>query len=264
MELERTVAGLVEKTERRYYGKYRGSVVDNRDPSRLGRVRVSVPSVLGPDVATGWATPCLPYGGAADQGFLFVPERDAGVWVEFEEGDLEFPIWVGTYWTRPESKSQLPTPQGADGSPRTEVQDPPTRKIIKTSKGHTIQFEDADGEESVLVREGRHGHRITMDGKGLALVDERSNTIVFDENGIEVTDETGNSIRMTDSAMTLVDHRNNTVELSAAGIELTDTTGNSLRMTDTAMTLRSTVSFSIDASGQKVTIVADGIDLKKG
>ncbi|MFI2508903.1 phage baseplate assembly protein V [Streptomyces sp. NPDC018972] len=264
MELERTVADLLEKTERRFYGKYRGRVVDNRDPARLGRLRVSVPSVLGPDLVTGWAVPCLPYGGAADQGILFVPEREAGVWVEFEEGDLEFPVWVGTYWTRPDSKSQLPTPQAVDGSTSAEVQDPPTRKIIKTVKGHTVQFEDADGEESVLVREGRHGHRLTMDDKGLALVDERNNTIVFDEDGIEVTDASGNSIRMTDSVVTLLDHRSNTVELSAAGIELTDATGNSIRMTDSAMTLRAVVPFSIDAPGQKVTIVADGIDLKKG
>lgn len=114
------------------------------------------------------------------------------------------------------------------------------------------------------MREGRHGHRITMDGKGLALVDERNNTIVFDEDGIEVTDATGSSIRMTDSAVTLVDSRSNTVELSAAGIALTDTTGNSFTMTDSAMTLRAIVPFSIDASGQTVTIIADGIDLKKG
>ncbi|MEU6667882.1 phage baseplate assembly protein V [Streptomyces sp. NPDC046727] len=264
MELERTVADLLEKTERRFYGKYRGRVVDDRDPARLGRLRVSVPSVLGPDVVTGWATPCLPYGGAADQGFLFVPERDAGVWVEFEEGDLEFPVWVGTYWTRPDSNSQLPTPQAADGSTTADVQDPPTRKIIKTSKGHTVQFEDADGKESLLLREGRHGHRITMDGEGFTLVDKRNSTIVFDKNGIEITDATGNSIRMTDSAVTIADNRSNSVKLSTAGIELTDTTGNSIRMTDSAMTLRSVVPFSIDASGQTVTIVAAGIDLKKG
>jgi uncharacterized protein involved in type VI secretion and phage assembly len=186
MTLERIVAGLAEKAERRYYGKYRGTVVDNQDPARLGRLKLAVPSVLGPNVVTGWATPCAPYGGAADQGFLFIPERKAGVWVEFEEGDLEFPIWVGTYWAKPDAGSQLPKPQEDDGTEQDQVQDPPTRKIIKTKRGHTIQLEDAEGHESVLVREGSQGHLITMS-----------------KNGITITDATGNSIEMTASAMTL-------------------------------------------------------------
>ena len=212
-ELERIVADLVEKAERRFYGKYRGTVIDNEDPSRLGRVKVSVPSVLGQDVVTGWATPCVPYGGAAGQGLLFVPERGAGVWVEFEEGDLEFPIWVGTYWCKPGGDSQAPKPNDAAGTQLREVQQPPTRKIIKTAKGHTIQFEDADDAEMLLLREGSQGHLITMN-----------------KDGVRIVDGTGNAIEMTDNAMTL-----------------------------TAKT-----AFTIDASGQSVTIVADTIDLQKG
>ncbi|HEX2187455.1 MAG TPA: phage baseplate assembly protein V, partial [Longimicrobiaceae bacterium] len=95
MEMEQLVGRLAEESERRFYGKYRGFVVDNDDPEQLGRLRLVVPSVLGPEVVTGWAAACVPYGGAAGMGTLFVPEVDAGVWVEFEEGDLEFPVWVG-------------------------------------------------------------------------------------------------------------------------------------------------------------------------
>jgi hypothetical protein len=213
LELERVVADLADKVERRFYGKYRGIVRDNEDPSRLGRLKVSVPSVLGPDVVTGWATPCAPFGGAADQGFLFVPELTAGVWVEFEEGDLEFPIWVGTYWTAPDAVSQLPKPQENDGTEQSEVQNPPTRKIIKTRKGHTLQFEDRDGAETVLVREGVKGHLIT---------------------------------------------------LTQDGIRITDATGNAIEMTDSAMTLHAAVPFTIDAPGQPVRIVCDTVDFKKG
>lgn len=212
-ELERIVADLADKVERRYYGKYRGIVRDNEDPSRLGRLRVSVPSVLGPDVVTGWATPCAPFGGAAGQGFLFVPSVDAGVWVEFEEGDLEFPVWAGTYWTAPDAVSQLPRAQDDDGTERSDVQNPPTRKIIKTLKGHTVQFEDGDGAESILVREGGKGHLIA---------------------------------------------------LTRDGIRITDATGNTIEMTDSAMTLHAAVPFTIDAPGQSVRIVCDSIDFKKG
>ena len=90
-------------------------------------------------------------------GFLFVPDASAGVWVEFEEGDLEFPIWVGTYWSQPGDESQLPKPQRRRRYRAGKVQDPPTRKIIKTLKGHTIQFEDADGEEAILVARAATG-----------------------------------------------------------------------------------------------------------
>lgn len=155
MTLERIVAGLVERVERRFYGKYRGFVVRNDDPRQLGRLQVSVPSVLGDGVVTGWAAPCVPYGGAADQGFLFVPEVDAGVWVEFEQGDLEFPIWVGTFWTT----GQLPEPHAT----------PPTRKIIKTLKGHTVQFEDAEGDELVTIVEAVNGNVITLDSNGITI-----------------------------------------------------------------------------------------------
>jgi uncharacterized protein involved in type VI secretion and phage assembly len=230
MDLERIVAGLVEKIERRFYGKYRAIVVDNKDPSRLGRLKLKVPSVLGPDVVTGWATPCAPYGGAADQGFLFVPERDAGVWVEFEEGDLEFPIWVGSYWSRPGDESELPKPQGDDGTEADEVQDPPTRKIVKTLKGHTVQFEDADGKEAVLVREGTNGHLITMDQDGITIVDKNQNTVLLDDDGVTITDATGNTVEMTGDGFTLT----------------------------------AKVPFKLDASGQAVTIVAASIDLQKG
>lgn len=95
MSLERIVADLVQKIEHRFYGKYRGFVVDNDDKKHLGRLTLRVPSVLGNNVVTGWATPCVPYGGVADQGFLFIPEKDAGVWVEFEEVIWSFRFgWV--------------------------------------------------------------------------------------------------------------------------------------------------------------------------
>jgi uncharacterized protein involved in type VI secretion and phage assembly len=187
MSLEKIVANLAQKVERRFYGKYRGFVVDNADPEQLGRLKLKVPSVLGDEVVTGWAAPCLPYGGDAGQGFLFIPEVDAGVWVEFEEGDLEFPIWVGAFWSKPGGESELPRPNSADGREQNSVQDLPTRKIIKTRKGHTIQFEDADGDEMVTIIEGTRGHRITMNRDGISLTDAAGNTLAMTEDAFNIT-----------------------------------------------------------------------------
>jgi len=202
--LEKVVANLVQKIERRFYGKYRGIVVDNVDPEQLGRLKVMVPSVLGNEVVTGWAMPCLPYGGDMNQGIFFIPEVEAGVWMEFEEGDLEFPIWVGTFWSKPGGESELPKPNDPDGADQGSVQDPPTRKIIKTLKGHTIQFEDADGEEMVTIVEATNGQVITLNQAGIIIKDgANSNTITFDSNGIKIEDMNGNVVTMDSSSVTI-------------------------------------------------------------
>lgn len=199
MNLERVVAGLVEKVERRYYGKYRGFVVDNADPEQLGRLRLQVPSVLGNEVVTGWALPCTPYGGMADQGFLFIPEIGSGVWLEFEEGDLEFPIWVGTFWSKPDGESELPKANG-------EVQNPPTQKIIKTRKGHIIQLEDADGEEKITIRHKDNSY-FSIDKNGSVIIgNQNGSTIILnsDDKNVMLVEQHGNVVSMTDKGVTIV------------------------------------------------------------
>jgi hypothetical protein len=81
---------------RQFLGKYRGKVVNNLDPLRIGRLQVSVPDE-GFGIIGNWATPCLPWGGI-QTGMVAIPPVGAGVWVEFERGDPDFPIWVGCYW----------------------------------------------------------------------------------------------------------------------------------------------------------------------
>lgn len=230
MSLDEIVANLVQKVERRFYGKYRGFVKDNADPEKLGRLKVTVPSVLGDKVAV-WAFPCMPYGGDANQGFLFIPEKKSGVWIEFEEGDPEFPIWTGTFWSKPKGKSELPKPNDPKGKEKSAVQDPPSCKIIKTKAGHTIQLEDAGGKEMVLIVEAKNKHVIKMDKDGIKVTDGvNSQDITMDKNGVKIKDKTGNTIEMKDSAFNIV----------------------------------SKVAFKIDASGQAVKIIADTIDLDKG
>ncbi len=80
----------------RYYGKYRGMVAKNVDPERRGRLLVQVPDVLGKNVSS-WAMPCLPFAGL-QMGMYVVPPPNAGVWVEFEQGDPDYPIWTGFWW----------------------------------------------------------------------------------------------------------------------------------------------------------------------
>jgi hypothetical protein len=80
----------------RYYGKYRGTVINNIDPMRMGRIQVQVPDVHGV-VPSTWAMPCVPSSGIQN-GMIWVPMVGAGVWVEFEQGNSDYPIWVGGWW----------------------------------------------------------------------------------------------------------------------------------------------------------------------
>ena len=81
---------------KQFLGKYRGTVVNNIDPLQIGRVLVIVPDVLGL-APTSWAMPCVPIAGK-QMGTYVVPQVGAGVWIEFEQGNPDYPIWVGGYW----------------------------------------------------------------------------------------------------------------------------------------------------------------------
>jgi uncharacterized protein involved in type VI secretion and phage assembly len=91
---EQALMDVVERLRNRFFGKYRGVVTDI-DASTL-RIKATVPSVLA-DQPTGWCMPCVPYAGP-NVGVAFLPEVGAGVWIEFEGGDVSYPVWVGCYW----------------------------------------------------------------------------------------------------------------------------------------------------------------------
>ena len=92
-----------------YFGKYRGTVANNIDPLMEGRLQVSVPAVLG-DGRLSWAMPCVPYAGPS-VGFFAIPPVGANVWVEFEAGDTDRPIWAGCFWGTGECPATPAVPQ---------------------------------------------------------------------------------------------------------------------------------------------------------
>lgn len=84
------------ENEHSYYGKYRGTVINNIDPESRGRIQAIVPDVQGL-IPTTFAMPCVPVAGKGS-GAFFLPEIGAGVWIEFEQGNPDFPIWTGCFW----------------------------------------------------------------------------------------------------------------------------------------------------------------------
>jgi uncharacterized protein involved in type VI secretion and phage assembly len=141
---------VIDRMRNRFYGKYRGTVTEVEDSQENGhRIKARVPAVLR-DQPTGWCIPCVPYAG--DQsGIAFLPEINAGVWIEFEGGDVSYPIWAGCYW----HKGEMP-----------RVVDKEVR-VIKTSGNQQIVLDDK--EHSITISDS-NGNSVTLDRDGIAIV----------------------------------------------------------------------------------------------
>jgi hypothetical protein len=136
--------------QRKFYGKYRGQVVNNEDPLMLGRIRAKVPAIFS-DNDSGWAFPCVPYAGKG-VGFFFIPPIGANVWIEFEGGNPEHPIWSGCFWSAGEAPEMPAVPE---------------IKVIKTDSA-TITMNDASSIGGVTIVTAT-GMKIVMDIKGIEL-----------------------------------------------------------------------------------------------
>jgi len=149
------LADLADRLRNRFYGKYRGTVTDVE--SSTLRIKAEVPSVLG-TTPTGWCLPCVPYAGP-NMGFFVLPEVGAGVWVEFEGGDVSYPIWTGCYWRASE--------QPSDASA--------TVRGLVTGAGHKLLFDD---DAPSATQEDPNGNSVTFDSSGLTLANGGQSLVV--------------------------------------------------------------------------------------
>ncbi len=154
-----------------YFGKYAGKVSDNVDPLNKGRLKVIVPDVFGADVGV-WALPCVPYAGEG-VGFKTFPEAGTNVWVEFEKGDISYPIWTGFFW----GDDDMPDDAGEGAN----------IKLWKTG-AVTIKIDDEAGEIVIETEDATLTLKTTIEGKvGQATLTVDSGTITADAGGkIEV------------------------------------------------------------------------------
>jgi len=130
--MEQTLERLVERVGSSYFGKYRGIVTDVDDPNNQLRIRATVPAILG-EHACGWALPAAPFAGDG-HGMVMLPKVGSGVWIEFEAGRLDNPIWSGAWW----ASGQRPDPQGA------------AVRVIVSEHGHKVILDD-EADEVKLV-----------------------------------------------------------------------------------------------------------------
>jgi len=152
----------------RFYGKYRGVVSDNQDPRSLGRLRATVPDVFG-DEPSGWALPAVPYAGNG-VGLFLLPPLGAWVWLEFEHGDPEYPVWAGCFW----AANEVPASPAA-----------PDTKILKTAAG-SVTFDDAPG--GGITIETTNGMKVTLDSSGIEIDDGKGGKVTLSGTRVSIND----------------------------------------------------------------------------
>ena len=152
-----------------FYGKYRGAVTNNIDPIQQGRIQVEVPAILG-DGRLSWAMPCVPYAGSG-VGLFLIPPLGANVWVEFEGGDTDYPIWSGCFWGMGEVPAM---PAIAE------------MKVLKTDTA-TITVNDMPGAGGVSI-ETATGMKIEISMMGIEITNGQGGSIKLTGPQVSVND----------------------------------------------------------------------------
>jgi hypothetical protein len=152
-----------------YYGKYRGTVVNNVDPLQIGRLLVIVPDVGGLAPST-WCNPCFPVAGM-QMGIIAVPVIGSGVYVEFEQGDPDYPVWTGCWIATAAEKPML-----AATAP------PPIPSItLETPLKNGIVISDGGGPMGVggIVIKSTSGAMIAINDTGITIMNGKGATITM-------------------------------------------------------------------------------------
>jgi uncharacterized protein involved in type VI secretion and phage assembly len=170
-------------------GKFRAEVVElEGSGDKLGRIRVKIPDVSGSS-NSNWALPCLPISGV-DMGFLAIPPVGSDVWVEFEQGDINRPIWTGGFW---KSKDDLPSSQALDKPAKN-----PGENIVIQNAG--------SGKKATLIL----SLESPSSTAGGIVLQSGSSKIVINDSGIYLDNGKGATLTL----------RNNTVSVNDGALEV--------------------------------------------
>lgn len=217
----------LEVLTNRYYGTYKGIVVDTEDPENRNRVRVMVPD-LGYDTkgkvpTDWWAEPdmlgCT--GNFKDDknylnGVFFPPEKYDYVWVKFEHGDIEEPVYTGGHL--PDNK-----PAGRD-----DFFDKDNKiKGIRTKAGNKIKINDKDGEISIDIIKGKGNNEesdlsIKLNSDDTVEINRGDEQIKLSEGEILAKNKSGAEAKLSQSGVSL-SKGNSSFDISDSGISIKGT-----------------------------------------
>ena len=151
----------------RYYAIYRGTVVNNVDPMQMGRIMVTVPDVGGVIPST-WAMPSVPFAGK-QMGAFMVPQIGAGVWVQFEGGDADYPVWTGGWWGNAAEVPVLAL-AGVPGDPNI---------VLQTTLQNSVVVSDLPGPTGGIMLKSTTGATIIVNDTGIYIQNGKGASIVL-------------------------------------------------------------------------------------
>ncbi|MBL8295908.1 MAG: hypothetical protein JNN08_28960 [Bryobacterales bacterium] len=157
----------MSKSEQKYFGKYRGTVINNIDPMNMGRLMVQVPDVSGL-TPSSWAMPCFPFTGK-QMGFWALPQIGTGVWVEFEQGDPNYPIWTGCWYGI------------AAEVPALALAAPPAvpNIVMQSQAQNTFMISDVPGPTGGILLKTTTGAFISVNDIGITISNGKGATIML-------------------------------------------------------------------------------------
>jgi hypothetical protein len=144
-------------SDKKYFGKYRGMVLNNIDPMQMGRLMIQVPDISGL-LPSSWAMPCFPVTGK-QMGVWVLPVIGSGVWVEFEQGDPDYPIWVGCF---PGSAADVPALALAGNPVSPSI-------VLQTSLQNTVMISDMAGPAGGILLKTMTGAMISVNDVGITI-----------------------------------------------------------------------------------------------
>lgn len=151
----------------RYYGLYRGTVVNNIDPMQLGRIMVTVPDVNSVIPST-WAMPCVPIAGK-QMGTFMVPQIGSGVWIQFEAGDPDRPVWTGGWWGIAAEVPALAL-AGVPGNPNI---------VFQSMLQNTLVISDLPGPTGGIMLKSTTGATIIVNDTGIYIQNGKGASIIM-------------------------------------------------------------------------------------
>jgi uncharacterized protein involved in type VI secretion and phage assembly len=242
-----SISGLLEQSKRpesKIYGVVAGIVMNNKDPDKMGRVKVKIPRISG-DEESNWAR-IVSFMGGKERGAFFLPEVDDEVLVAFEYGDINMPYIIGSLWN------------GIDKPPEENANGKNNIRIIKSRSGHIIKLDDTENNEKIEI--------VDKTEKNIIILDTKNNTIsIKSDKDIELSAPNG---KISFEAKEIQTKSSTSTKIEAQEIQIKSSASTKIEaleiQTKSSATTKIEANAKIDIKAPMIDVNASGIMNIKG